>query len=337
MLKQVQHDNLNNAMIIGMKTTIENAFDFRQSPYWGKYMKALGWHVEIINGVQIYIRTLPFGSSLIKIQHPIGKMPYKKIDLIAKNYRAISVTIEPHIYLYVEKEFIHHGYQISSMHHAPTATRKIKIDTQLVTILSAFSENAKRNIKKAEKNNLILKTVMAKDDPKNEYFEKFFKLQKNLTDMKKFYAPGYDESKKKYSALKKGSFFVFAYEKKDSIGRFASSRMTNAEPVAGVWYGYDTNVVTYLQTGITQKGYDLLANYLLVLEGLKVGKKLGCTVFDFESIYDKRYPREAKRWKGYSEFKSRFHGEEVYYPPSWIKIYNPFFKWFYKLSKLFIN
>ncbi len=56
------------------------------------------------------------------------------------------------------------------------------------------------------------KVVFAEDDKENKYFETFYNLQKNLTDMKNFYAPGYEESKKKNMALKRGSFFVFAYD-----------------------------------------------------------------------------------------------------------------------------
>lgn len=318
-----------------MKTTIDTAFDFRQSPFWGHYMQNIGWRVETVAGIQIYIRTLPFGISFIKVQHPLGKIPLKKLDVLAKKHRAISLIIEPHTAFYDEKELRKNDYMISPMHHAPTATRKIGLNPSLEKIMATFSDNAKRNIKKAKKNNLKIKVVLGKDDMKNIYFEKFFKLQKSLTDMKKFYAPGYEESKKKYLSLKKGSFFIFAYEKSDS-GVTSFPRMTKSDPVAAVWYGFYNGVVTYLQTGITSKGYDLLANYLLVLEGIKMGKKLKCSVFDFESIYDTRYPNESKRWKGYSEFKSRFHGEEIYYPPSWIKIYNPFFKWFYKISERYI-
>jgi len=319
-----------------MKTTIGNSFDYRQSPYWKAYMQSIGWSVETIDTIQIYIRKLPlFNASVIKIQHPLGKIPFKKIDALAKKYYAMSVIIEPHLQGYNEKEFVKNVYDISSMHHAPTATRKIDIAPSLKKITASFSENAKRNIKKAEKNNLEIKIIFGKDDKNNTYFETFYKLQKTLTDMKKFYAPGYNESKKKYMSLKNGSFFVFGYEKNDSGSTDHFHSRTSEDPIAVVWYGYYNGVITYLQTGINQRGYDLLANYLLVLEGIKAGKKIGSTVLDFESIYDARYPMESKRWKGYSEFKSRFHGEEIQYPPSWIKIYSPLFKWFYKVAKPF--
>jgi lipid II:glycine glycyltransferase (peptidoglycan interpeptide bridge formation enzyme) len=310
-------------MIKRMQITIQNSPDFRQSPAWKSYMESIGWTVEIVDGIQIFIKKFPFGASYIKIQHPSSLPSLKKIDTLAKKYHTIAVVIEPQDNR--DKENLEKaGYQLSALHHAPTATRKLTINASLPTIISSFSENAKRNIKKAEKNDLKIETVLAKDDKDNIFFEKYFLLQKHLTDMKKFYAPGYKESFKKNIALKNDSFFVFAYEK------------NNPHPIATVWYGIFNGVVTYLQTGITQRGYELLANYLLVVEGIKVGKKMRCAIFDFESIYDPRYPKEAVKWKGYSEFKSRFHGEVVYHPQSWIKIYNSFFRWFYDFSKPFI-
>jgi lipid II:glycine glycyltransferase (peptidoglycan interpeptide bridge formation enzyme) len=318
-------------MIRTMKNYLEKAIDFRQGPFWKKYMESIGWTVVSVDKTQLFIRKFPWGSSYIKIQHPLFTPSLKKIDALAKKYHAIAVVIEPHIYKFDETVFQKAGYTISALHHAPTATRKLDIQAPLAQIVASFSENAKRNIKKAQKNNLTIKTVLAKADKDNRYFEKYFALQKHLTEMKKFYAPGHEESAKKNRVLKNASFFVFAYD-----GSTLTTGKTNSDPVATVWYGFYEGVVTYLQTGITQRGYDLLANYLLVLEGINMGKKLGCRVLDFESIYDPRYPKEAVKWKGYSEFKSRFHGEEVYYPPSWIKIYNPFFRWFYNFSKPFI-
>lgn len=314
-------------MISSMKLSLEHAVDFRQNPYWGEYMKKIGWQIERIEEIQLCIRRLPLLGTFIKIQHPHKKIPFKKIDMIAKKYNTTFLIIEPTHYKYSETVFKKNGYVVTRMHHAPTATRKLAIDLPLSKIIASFSENAKRNLRKAEKNNLKIKTVFAKEDKTNEYFELFFRLQKHLTDLKKFYAPGYTESYKKNEALKKTSFFSFAYDPGNKN-----------EPIATVWYGVYEGVITYLQTGITQKGYEYLANYALVLEGIKVGKKLGCTVFDFESMYDPRYPSGvAKRWKGFSEFKSRFHGQEIFYPPSWIKIYNPYFRWFYILSSPFIS
>ncbi len=145
-------------------------------------------------------------------------------------------------------------------------------------------------------------------------------MMKHLGKKRGFYVPPYEEYRKKVEAFKETSFFLFAYH--------------NNKPVAVVWYATFQEVLVYLQTGIVQKGYDLFANYLLVWEGLKIGQKLKRKVFDFETIYDDRYPKEHVKWKGYTEFKRRFHGIEVNYPPSYIKFYNPVIKFIYLISNL---
>src|SRR3989344_4501057 len=98
-------------------------------------------------------------------------------------------------------------------------------------------------------------------------------------------------------AFKNNSVLLFAYE----------NNVDALDPIACLWLGYYKNVSSYLQTGITKRGYELLANYFLVLEAIKFSKKNKIEVFDFESIYDERYKNEHKDWIGYSEFKKRFH------------------------------
>ncbi len=140
----------NHGMIRNMKKSLEDeAFDFRQSPFWADYMKHIGWEVEHVSGIYLYVKKLPFSLSYIKIQHPLGKLPFIKIDSIAKKHHALVVLIEPHLDTYNEKQFLKNGYIKTKMHHAPTATRKIAITASLPKIVSLFSENAKRNIKKA--------------------------------------------------------------------------------------------------------------------------------------------------------------------------------------------
>lgn len=153
-----------------------------------------------------------------------------------------------------------------------------------------------------------------------KYFDDFYDLLKNLTKMKKFYVPSREEYFKKMTAFKETSVLLFAYEKR--------------KPVAVVWYAYFGDVLAYFQTGITEQGYERLANYLLVWEGLKLGKKLGLSAFDFESIYDTRFPKNVPKHRGYSEFKQRFHGDIILYPQPWIKTYNFLGVLLYRLSTM---
>ncbi len=84
-----------------------------------------------------------------------------------------------------------------------------------------------------------------------------------------------------------------------------------------------------MQTGITPTGYQTNANYLLVWEGLNWAKRNRFKVWDFDAIYDQRYPKLHKSWKKFTEFKSRFHGKKIEYPPPQIKFYSLIFKLFY--------
>lgn len=298
-----------------MKKRIQNAFDIRQSPMWASYMQSIGWNTKSLNNIQLYIKQFPFiNVSIIKIQHPLGPIPFFQVEAIAKKHNAIAVIIEPHCISASDADFKKHGYKTHPRRYAPSATIKIDITPSLNAIFCSFSENARRNIKKAEKNEILIKPVFIKNSIPQKSYDEFDKLLRNLTNMKKFYAPNYKEDYKKMSAMKNHAFLLFAYEKN-----------TLHEPIAAVWFGYYKNVITYIQTGITEKGYRLLANYLLVWEGIKIAKKMGMTVFDFEAIYDPRDPFANKNWKGYSEFKKRFHGETILYPPSWILYRNAFF------------
>lgn len=307
-----------------MDTFLRYATDSHQTKEWGVYLSEIGWKVEKVHHTYIFIRQIPFfHCSFIKIQHSKGPFPFARIESLAKKYRALSVIIEPHARGYDEDGFTKNGYQKSQHRLIYSSTIKIDIRKNENDLLKSFSENARRNIKKAQNNNLTIKAVSTKKGVDKDAFQKYYSLLKNLGKMKKFYVLPMEEHRQKMLAFKNTSVLLFAYEK----------GLTN--PIAVVWYAYFENVFCYIQTGITKRGYELLANYLLVWEGIKLAKKLGLSVFDFEAAYDPRYPNENKKWKGYSEFKKRFHGEFISFPPSWIKIYNVPFEILYKISTLF--
>ncbi len=306
-----------------MNNLILKAPDPRQSPQWGEYMKGIGWQVEWADKTQVFIRKIPYlPFSFIKIQRPIAPITFKKIDQVAKKYHALSAIVEPHLYRFKDMDYLKHGYEISKMHYSHTATIKLDLTQSLDKLFKSFSENARRNIRKSQTNNLDLKIINLKKEKTDLEFRKFFDLLVSLTKMKKFFIPGYSEFYKKMNSYKKTSYLLFALEK------------GNKYPLAGLWLAYDKQVMFYTQTGILARGYQTLANYFLAWEAFKLAKKLNLKVFDFEAIYDPRYPKERRRWVKFSEFKRRFHGEIVEYPPSYIKFYSLPFKIFYSLASL---
>lgn len=298
--------------------------DIRQSENWGKYLTSIDWKVEKIGLSQAFIRPIPLtGRSVIKIQHPYNPLPLSKIDELAKKHKALFAIIEPDIKDFKnEGGFYKFGFQPAKMSYTHTATIYINLQRSLKKLLSSFSENARRNIKKSQSNNLQIKTVLLKDQSNDEEFKKFYSLLTNLTKLKKFYVPGYREFYKKMLAFKNNSAILFAFNQ------------DNSQPIAAVWLGFLKDTAIYMNTGITEEGYKFLANYLLVWESFKLAKKMKLKLFDFEGIYDSRFPKYRKSWINFSEFKKRFHGEVIEFPAPFIKYYSLPFKLFNLCSKI---
>lgn len=309
-----------------MKADLINALDARQTHEWAKFLEHLQWKTKKIGNTYVFIRRMPvIGRSMLKIQHPAGPLDLDKIEIFAEKEKALFTIIEPHTKGYIKSDYIKYGYRESKIQFAHSATIKIDLTQPLESIRNAFSKNAKRNLKKAEKQ-ISIKTNALASAKDSSLVKKFYSMYAGTGKDKNFYVPSFAEVSAKMHAFKKTSYIFFAYEK---------NSVEKKEPVATLWVGHFDNVLVYFHPGNSKKGYELLANYALVWEALKLGKKLGLQVFDFETIYDFRYPKKNKAWKGYTEFKKKFGGEEVYYPQSWIKFYNPIFKFFYSAQSLF--
>src|SRR5579872_4130830 len=172
-------------MIIQMQSKVFAAIDSRQFPQWGKYLKAIGWEVESTDGIQIFIKKIPlFKKSFIKIQHPIGPLPLTKIDSIAKKYNALFVVIEPHNAGFSQSTMEKHGYRKIKLFYAHSATIKFDLTKSNEDLLSSFSENARRNIKKAQNNMLKVKAIFLRKEKDNAAFDLYYQLMRELVEMK---------------------------------------------------------------------------------------------------------------------------------------------------------
>lgn len=299
--------------------------DLRQSPSWAYYISQINWRVKRVGKNQLFIREIPLlKKTFIKMQRPDNPVDLKKVDQIAQEEKSLFVLLEPTIDGHSETKLRENHYQKApKMSLTHTATIQIDLTKSLDHIFKGFSENARRNIRKAQKNNLSIGVELLSQPSAEKHFEEFYRLFSNLTKIKKFWAPSYDEYHKKMIGFKDNSYLLFAY--------------LDNKPVAAVWLGIFDNKSWYMNTGITDEGYKLLANYLLVWEAIKFSKKLKLRTFDFEGIFDPRFPFDRKTWKGFSEFKKRFHGKVVEYPPPYIKIYSKAFKIFYLCTNRFYN
>ena len=65
-------------------------------------------------------------------------------------------------------------------------------------------------------------------------------------------------------------------------------------------------------TWTSEVGRQSGAHYKLVWEELLKAKEMGMKYFDFEGVFDPRWPQ--KKWIGFTEFKRRFGGKLVQFP-----------------------
>ncbi len=261
--------------------------NIRQSKDYALFMGKLGWYVEIISDY-VYIRKFPIIGSFIKILRITPPITFKEIEKLAKKYRAFKVQIE--LDDITNNLYKTHGYSPTKSPLAPTKTILIYLKPKEEDIFNNLSPEKRRAIRRAIKNEVIVKesdNIQSFISLKNAQLWPFgFLLSNEIKKLWEVFSPS------------KKAVLLLAYKNKD------------AEVLAGVLLLFHEHTAYYWLASSTPKGKTLFAPSLLVWEALKLSKKKGCTVFDFEGVEDTRFP-ETKSWAGFSKFKNGFGGKEV--------------------------
>ncbi len=272
--------------------------DIRQSPAYAQFIRNLGWQVEKIGRWNIFIKKFPLVGSLIKIQRIIPPIPFEEIETIAKKHRAFQIILEPTSFPHIPQT--PHGYHPLKSPFIPTKTLTLNLKPTETETFNNFSKNKRRDIRIAERNKLVIKEGTPE--------EFIFLKRKSL--LEKFILPIGD--RKDILALNKAFSldicFLIAY---------------SSNPVAGILLLFHQKTAYYWQAAATEKGKKLMAPTLLLWEAIKLAKKKGCTKFDFEGVYDERFPQN-KSWLGFTHFKQGFGGKEAFYPEPSVKNRLPF-------------
>jgi len=277
--------------------------DLRQSLEYAEYLKSLGWQIEKLGKEQVFIKKIPLLGNLIKIQRISSPIPFFEIEKLAKKYKAFQIIIEPA--LPAGRPALPQspstsspppGYKFLKSPFIPTKTLVKDIKGPEREIFDSFSKNKRRDIRIAEKNNLLIKEGS---------YENFYQLKREYL-LKKFIFPigTKKEIKLTCDAFKeKAKILVVEWEGKI---------------VAGALLLFYNQTAYYWQAAASDKGKKLLAPTLIVWEAIKLAKKNHYESFDFEGVYDERFP-ENKSWLGFTHFKEGFRGKEILYPKPLVK------------------
>jgi len=274
--------------------------DIRQSSAYAQFIRNLGWQVEKIGRWNVFIKKFPLLGSFIKIQRIVPPIPFGEIETIAKKHRAFQIIIEPAVSNQPLVISCQPGYRPLKSPFIPTKTLILDLCRSEKEIFNSFTKNKRRDIRIAERNKLVIKEGTPE--------EFIFLKRKSL--LEKFILPIGDRKD------------ILALNKAFSLD-ICSLIAYSSNPVAGILLLFHQKTAYYWQAAATEKGKKLMAPTLLLWEAIKLAKKKGCTKFDFEGVYDERFPQN-KSWLGFTHFKQGFGGKEAFYPEPSVKNRLPF-------------
>jgi hypothetical protein len=271
--------------------------DIRQTKGWEGHLKYRGWKTVRLKAsdgrhmMQVFIlRMKGWPFSLLKLQRSNYDPVFGEFKRIKRKYRVVSSVIEP-IRVQNPKMFEKAGYHLTRFPYLAMRTYINDLTKDKEEIWNGLSENARRLIKKNKE------TVIEEVDP-----EKFCKLWKKYS---KIWIMKSNEVEN----------LIKSYKGK---ARVIVSRVGN-EYHSGLMVIYSKDTANYYITWTSDEGRKSGAHCKLVWEEMMRAKENGLKNFDFEGVYDPRWPQ--KRWKGFTDFKRRFGGTLVHFPGS-------YFRWF---------
>jgi lipid II:glycine glycyltransferase (peptidoglycan interpeptide bridge formation enzyme) len=251
--------------------------DLRQSPAWAKYLESINWTVEKINGNYYYLKKLPVVGYLLKIQRP-SKIDLKAIDKLHKKYKIYKTVIEPVTPLKLKP---------SKSFYLPTKTIQIDLTKSRAHLLKEMSPKTRYNIKKH--------TLQITDST-------------NINEFANFWRKNFE--RKRFPVLSQKKNIIALYK---AFGKNAHILTTHQASLLILIYD---KTAYYMYAASNNEGRKLFAPTLLTWHAILLAKKQKCKVFDFDGIYDERFP--LKSWQGFTRFKKGFGGKEIEYPGCYI-------------------
>ena len=250
-------------------------------------------------------------GSVLKLQRP-EKIDFNTIDKLCRKYRVFQIILEPNLTSIVDSVLDHNllshkGYKLSKSPYLPSKTLQIDLTSSQKTIFSHFKKDARSTLLRASRDGGAKPDIHQYSTPdeivkwreswkKSVKFDRYVPTVKQLLNLHNSFPDNY-------------SVFLASHNISGSItGGALFTR--SLHDVGYYWYGFTNN-----------EGRTSLSQYSLLWNGLLWAKKQNCKVFDFEGVYDPRFPNRS--WLGFSHFKKSFGGREVLYPGCYTKFRLP--------------
>lgn len=274
--------------------------DIYQTRPYARYMTSLGWRVERINNVNIFVKKILF-FYLIKIQRYHRLINAHSLH----KYRPIlSLKLEP-----LNANLIPVNFPKSSWNLLPTKT--IILDTFHLHL----NKKIRYEIRKAQNSGVV---IYQQNDLEGQNL--FVQLWHQHARNRGFWVPLSREIKELIKAFNPNSYLFFAQK---AARNFVASPPNT---LAGALVLISGNTANYMHAFSTPEGRKVSAPYLVLAEIINFCRQKKIRHLDLQGIYDERFPDNNKSWRGFSYFKKQWGGQEKEYPGS----YSPPFFWLVK-------
>ena len=285
--------------------------DLRQTQNYAYFLKLQNWNTERINNTNYFIKKFPLIGSVLKIQRP-QNLDFNTIKELQKKYRVFQTIIEPDLafsnrrFKFNHSSLLRKKYKLSKYTYLPSKTLVLDLTQDSDTIFRKFTKESRRSIRKGS-------STKVKEYSSSKEIKKFYYAWKKYVNFSR-HVP----SLKTLLNLKKS----FPHNK----SLLLASHNISGRIIGGAIFTISShdvsNYITYYMYGFTNdEGRTSLSQYSLLYSGILWGKKMGCKQFDFEGVYDDRFP--IKSWLGFTHFKKQFGGSEVLYPGCYTKLRFP--------------
>ena len=283
--------------------------DIRQTESYAKYLRSIGWTVERIDEINYFIKKIPVIGTILKLQRP-EETRMDTIKKLCRKYGVFHAIIEPGLSNGVgtfennHKLMIAHDFKPAKSTYLPSKTLQIDLTLPNYQLIDNMKKDTRRVIQKGS--DLIIKSYSTPDEIKiwREAWKKSVKFNRYVPPLEQLFN------------LRK------CFPDRHSL--FLASHNITGSIIGGALFTTSShgrlNYVTYYWYAFTNKeGRSTLSQYSLLYQGILWAKKNGYKIFDFEGIYDPRFPN--KNWLGFTHFKRSFGGYEVSYPGCYTKSY----------------
>lgn len=282
--------------------------DIRQSPVFASFMETIGFRPLTLGTTYVYTRPFPLIGRFSKIPRPSSLTFLDGLEDFQKKYRIFQMKISPFLpiaaqeYDRAKKELKRSKFTVDMQPFNPTTTITIDLTRSEKSIFDHFLSAKRRAVRRAKKNHI---TVRETDDV-NAFIE-IRKVQYKpmgflvVSEMKAIWKHFFPDN----AAL------LLAYTKE-------------GKSVGGILLLFYDGIAYYWFASALLEGKKLFAPTALVHEAVKLAKRRGCRLFDFEGIADSRFPEASKPWLGFTKFKEGFGGNTITFAENVTRNFFPF-------------